>query len=295
MLRRLPYLIPPLATAALFYGLILCRTPHAIQPKMASAPAATPATPEGREPSPAEREIQRQRLALFFGKDDRSFVQQPYPAPYAAIGRLETAAGSTCTATLVSDTLAVTAAHCFLMEPRRIDPGKWFYTAYHAGAFGAKYAVIGQTFHPRFRKGLRYKGDDVYIDPAAAAYDIAWLRLEKIEGIAPQPLPILDKNLDTLKKTLGATNYRASQAGYAEDHDDRLTTHRGCLITELRSNNTFYHQCDTLSGDSGSPLFADTPAGPRLIAVQSSAPDWFNRGIADNVAVSILQLPPAPN
>ncbi|MBE9607789.1 trypsin-like serine peptidase [Chitinilyticum piscinae] len=292
MLRRLPLYLPIAATAGLFASLIWCtRTPDSRAPA-ASTPAATPNnSPSASAP---QDETTRQRLALFFGKDDREFIAPLYASPFAAIGRLETVAGSTCTATLVSDTLAVTAAHCFLMEPRKIDNGKWFLAGYHAGQYGAKYAVKGQVFHPRFQKGLRYKGEDVYIDPSAAAYDIAWLKLEKVEGIAPQPLALLDPKLDTLKTAFNSTQWRVTQAGYAEDHDDKLTAHRHCLVTQLRDNHTLYHQCDTLAGDSGSPLFIATTQGPRVIAVQSSAPDWFNRGVADNVAVTVLQLPKPP-
>ncbi|WP_081687037.1 trypsin-like serine peptidase [Chitinilyticum litopenaei] len=290
MLRHLPVFLAIAAAAGLFLGLLWCRDQaHPPRP-----PVVAPAHPSPAPTPAVADDVARQRLALFFGRDDRQFIAAPYPQPYAAIGRLETAAGSTCTATLVGENLAVTAAHCFLMEADRLDPGRWFYAGYHRGKYQARYRVLEQVFPPRFRRGLRYQGDDVYIEPEAAAYDIAWLKLEKAEGIAPEPLPIMGKNMDTLKRTLKATAQRITQAGYAEDHDTQLTSHRHCRITELRENRTLFHQCDTLAGDSGSPLFVETAEGPRLIAVQSSAPDWFNRGLADNVAVTVLQLPKPP-
>ncbi|BCL76711.1 serine protease [Jeongeupia sp. HS-3] len=232
--------------------------------------------------------------ALFFGQDNRVAIAAPYAAPYAAIGQLETRAASTCTATLVAPDLAVTAAHCFLMDKGKLDAGRWFKAGFHKGKYQARYRVVDQVFHPKFRAGLVYKGDDVYIEPSAARYDIAWLKLERADGAAPAPIPLFNGDRQTLAQALKTAGNKATQAGFAEDHDDILTAHRGCRITRFRSNNTLYHRCDTLSGDSGSPLFIDTADGPQLIAVQSSAPDWFNRKKADNVAVTVLQLPERP-
>ena len=47
------------------------------------------------------------------------------------------------------------------------------------------------------------------------------------------------------------------------------------------------HQCDTLPGDSGSPLMLRTDAGWQLIGVQSSAPAAKDRWRADNRAISV--------
>lgn len=236
----------------------------------------------------------KENKALFFGQDDRVFIQAPYAQPFAAIGLLETAAASTCTATLVAPDLAITAAHCFLMEAKKLDAGRWFKAGFHDGEYQARYQVLSQSFHPRFKKGLVYKGEDVYIQDSAAAYDIAWLKLKLIEGKAPKPLPLFSGNKAELKTMIAASQSLVTQAGFAEDHDTKLTAHKDCKITRLRPNNTIYHRCDTLAGDSGSPIWLNTRTGPQIIAVQSSAPDWFNREKADNVGVTVLQLPPKP-
>jgi protease YdgD len=236
----------------------------------------------------------KENKALFFGQDDRVFIQAPYAQPFAAIGLLETAAASTCTATLVAPDLAITAAHCFLMEAKKLDAGRWFKAGFHDGEYQARYQVLSQSFHPRFKKGLVYKGEDVYIQDSAAAYDIAWLKLKLIEGKAPKPLPLFSGNKAELKTMIAANQSLVTQAGFAEDHDTKLTAHKDCKITRLRPNNTIYHRCDTLAGDSGSPIWLNTRTGPQIIAVQSSAPDWFNREKADNVGVTVLQLPPKP-
>lgn len=246
-------------------------------------------------PAISVAETAQERLALFFGKDDRVFITAPYAQPYAAIGKLETRAGNRCTATLVAPDLAVTAAHCFLMVPRKLDKGQWFWAGYHEGKWQARYQVLGQVFHPRFRKGLEYKGEDVYIQPDVSALDIAWLKLKLVDGMAPDPMPLYSGNhIDDLQTRLGQYASRVIQAGYAHDHNQVLTAHKGCLVTGVVDDNTLEHQCDTLSGDSGSPLWLETEKGPLLIAVQSAAPDWFNRDKADNTAVTVIQLPRRP-
>lgn len=245
--------------------------------------------------SQARAETAEERLALFFGKDDRVFVPVPYVLPFAAIGKLETVDGNRCTATLVAADLAVTAAHCFLMVPRKLDKGKWFWAGYHDGKWQARYRVLTQVFHPKFRNGLEYKGEDVYIQPEVSALDIAWLKLKLVDGTEPRPMPLYRGNhADDLLALIQLHGNRVTQAGYAHDHNQWLTAHKDCLVTRVIEDNTLEHQCDTLSGDSGSPLWLNTKDGPLLVAVQSAAPDWFNRDKADNTAVTVIQLPRRP-
>lgn len=237
----------------------------------------------------------KQNLKLFFGEDNREFVPAPYPGPYAAIGKMETVNGDRCTATLVTPDLAVTAAHCFFMNKGRMEAGKWFWTGYRAGQWQGRYRVVDQIVDQRFHKGLQYKGDDVYILPKVSHWDIAWLRLEFVDGQRPQPMPLYSgKNADALLALIQQQDSKVTQAGFAYDHHEYLTTHRGCQVNSVVEDNTLEHRCDTLAGDSGSPLWLQTQKGPVLIAVQSAAPDWFNRDKADNTAVTVLQLPKLP-
>jgi protease YdgD len=268
-------------------SLALTQNQPVAQAALVMEPAASLAQTE-------DAELATQRLALFFGADDRVIVPAPYPVPFAAIGQLITKNDYTCTATLVAPDLAVTAAHCFMMEAKRADAGQWFMAGFNQGEYQAKYQIVDQVFHPAFKKGLQYKGEDVYILPQAAEHDIAWLKLKLVDGEPPKPMPIFSGNRETLDAAFKTAKMKLNQGGFAEDHDAILTAHLGCTLSEFRSNNTLYHRCDTLSGDSGSPIWLSTPKGPLLIGVQSSAPDWFNREQADNVGVTVLQLPAQP-
>jgi V8-like Glu-specific endopeptidase len=62
-----------------------------------------------------------------------------------------------------------------------------------------------------------------------------------------------------------------TQSGYPVDHLDTLYTHTDCIVTGW-AQTSVSHQCDTLPGDSGSPLMLKTDNGWQLIGVQSSAP-----------------------
>ena len=51
------------------------------------------------------------------------------------------------------------------------------------------------------------------------------------------------------------------QAGYSADSFAELTAHEGCGATDLFDDGTFFHDCDAIDGDSGSPIFRRDPAG----------------------------------
>ena len=78
-----------------------------------------------------------------------------------------------------------------------------------------------------------------------------------------------------------------TQSGYPEDHLDNLYSHQDCIVTGWAQNSVLSHQCDTLPGDSGSPLLLKTADGWQVIAVQSSAPGPQDRWRADNRAIAV--------
>ena len=78
-----------------------------------------------------------------------------------------------------------------------------------------------------------------------------------------------------------------TQAGYPADHLDDLYSHQNCKVTGWAQQGVLSHQCDTLPGDSGSPLLLKTADGWQLIAIQSSAPAAKDRYRADNRAPAV--------
>lgn len=224
---------------------------------------------------------------LFFGHDDRVHVADPENSPWDAIGQLETASGNLCTATLISPHLALTAGHCLLQPPRGkpdravalrfiSQKGKWRYEIHDIE--GRVESTLGRR--------LKADGDGWIVPAGAAPHDFGLVILHNPpSGITP--LPLFEGDRDALTAALKASNRQVTQSGYPEDHLDDLYTHTGCLITGWAQKTVLSHQCDTLPGDSGSPLMLKTDSGWQLIAVQSSAPAAKDRYRADNRAISV--------
>ena len=224
---------------------------------------------------------------LFFGQDDREPVDKPMLTPWNAIGQLETASGNLCTATLIAANMALTAGHCLLTPPRgRPDKavalrfiaqnGEWLYEIH---------AIQGYVSNTLKQK-LKADGDGWLVTPAAAAWDFGIIVLQYApSGITPLNLFHGDKN--ALTQALKTADRQVTQSGYPEDHLTTLYTHRNCQVTGWPQQNVLSHRCDTLPGDSGSPLLLQTDAGWQLIAIQSSAPAASDRERADNRAIAV--------
>ncbi|ATM78384.1 serine protease [Serratia fonticola] len=227
---------------------------------------------------------------LFFGKDDRIKVTETSGWPWQAIGQVETASGNLCTATLISPHLALTAGHCVLAPPGNLD--KAVSLRFISGSKGWQYQTenIETLVDKSLGKKLKADGDGWIVPPAAAAYDFALIRLKDNKPLAIKPLPLWQGDGKALTQTLKLAKRLVTQAGYPEDHLDDLYSHQNCKVTGWAQQGVLSHQCDTLPGDSGSPLILKTAEGWRLIAIQSSAPAAQDRYRADNRALSVTGI-----
>lgn len=224
---------------------------------------------------------------LFFGKDDRQAVSHTASAPWEAIGQLETESGNLCSATLISPHLALTAGHCLLAPPGK--PDKAVALRFISGNNGSwRYEIhnIEARVDPALGKKLKADGDGWIVPASAAPYDFGLIILRNPpSGIVP--VPLFSGSRKDLTAALKISGRHVTQAGYPEDHLDTLYSHTNCLITGWAQKNVLSHQCDTLPGDSGSPLLLNVNGEWQLIAVQSSAPAAKDRYLADNRAISV--------
>ncbi|EKN5910251.1 TPA: serine protease [Yersinia enterocolitica] len=230
------------------------------------------------------------QTTLFFGKDDRTAVTNGSQWPWQAIGQVETASGNLCTATLISPRLALTAGHCVLAPPGKIDRAVALRFISHNGHWKYQITSLETLVDTKLGKKLKPDGDGWIVPPAAAAYDYALIRLTNKKPLPIKPLPLWDGTANELTQALKQVDRKITQAGYPLDHLDTLYSHEDCLITGWAQQGVLSHQCDTLPGDSGSPLLLKNGEKWSLIAIQSSAPAAKDRYLADNRALAVTAI-----
>lgn len=228
-----------------------------------------------------------EKKTLFFGTDNRTPVTHTASAPWDAIGQLETASGNLCTATLIAPKLALTAGHCMLEAPQgKFDPPLVLRFISHQGKWRYEIHDIEGRVEESLAQKLKADGDGWIVPSRAAPSDFGLIVLRNApQGITP--IPLFQGNKQALNNALIAAGRSVTQAGYPEDHLDDLYAHTNCQVTGWSQTAVLSHQCNTLPGDSGSPLMLKTSNGWQVIAVQSSAPAAKDRYRADNRAIAV--------
>lgn len=232
------------------------------------------------ELGPPEQNFDR----AFFGSDDRVIIDAA-TAPWNMIGFVDLAEAS-CTGTLVGPAMVVTSAHCIVEDGQIDTPPVEFLAGFQNGAFVARSAVAGFHVAPG------------YIDGEQEGSDFAFIFLEERLGdqLGWMELGLLtDAEVADMQAGRGP---RILQAGYSYDQQGVLTGNLGCPFIELGADSTLIHECDTLQGDSGSPLFIEDGDGYRIIGVESRTdpqPDQpFDRNIAMYTEFLLQELATLP-
>ncbi|NDL62355.1 trypsin-like serine peptidase [Acerihabitans arboris] len=239
--------------------------------------------------SAAPAGLSKDQKALFFGHDHRQAITQPDEWPWQAIGQVETASGNLCTATLISPHLALTAGHCVLAPGGTIDKAVMLRFVAENQLWRYQTSAIETLVDAKLGQRLKPSGDGWIVPPDAAAYDFALIRLTKAFKKI-KPLPLWQGDHQELTLQLKQADRQVTQAGYPEDHLDTLYRHQNCQVTGWAQTEVLSHRCNTLPGDSGSPLMLYTLTGWRLIAIQSSAPLPKDRYRADNRALAVTAI-----
>ena len=188
-------------------------------------------------------------------------------SPWRRIGNLSIAGRKFCTASLISDTIVITAAHC-LWNTERND---WYPPEFiHFLAGYQQEDYVSHSKAKRLHPNPQYR-HQLSVDPKQLQQDWALLELEQPLGILVGYFNLKFFNpaqQQQVQKDLQAV----ALAGYRRDTKEALSLDASChleptaaqLPPAFLSNN-----CHGLSGDSGGPLLMFDSGEWQLIGVHA--------------------------
>jgi protease YdgD len=191
----------------------------------------------------------------FFGNDDRVEVD-PTAAPWNMIGFLDLSATS-CTGVLIGPVTVLTAAHCIAEDGAIVTPPVEFLAGYDRGNAVARSAAVGYHVPAGWLAGEQEGMDFAFVYLAEPiGHVVGWM---DVTGLGSTEIADL----------VAGGGPDIMQAGYSYDRDGVMTGNLDCPFVELGPSSTLIHECDTLQGDSGSPLFISDGGRYRIIGIES--------------------------
>ncbi|MEO1688786.1 MAG: trypsin-like peptidase domain-containing protein [Pseudomonadota bacterium] len=187
----------------------------------------------------------------------RRLLEAHEQAAFRGVGRLDMGDGY-CTATLFSETEAITAAHCLFDSRGRLRPtaSLWFRAGYRDGRHETVRQVRRAAVHPDYVwNGPRSTWKEI-------AADVALLELDA---------PVLTSALPNyLPARLPRAGGAVALPSYGRGRDEALSLQDPCTIL-ARDGAVATLDCRVDPGSSGSPVLARSPSGLRLVGVLSAA------------------------
>ena len=213
-------------------------------------------------------------LASAAQADEARMITEAEQPQWNAVGRLNVAGNRTCTATLISETEVITAAHC-LFHPVTHHQAAPDTIRFVAGFRQDSYAALVGVDAVALLPAYAYTG--LTADLTTISSDIALLHLSRpVLGHEAEPLAVQDLTAAELVDLLG----------YGRDRPQIASIRAGCSVLD-QVQGAWLLDCPVLPGLSGAP--AVVAGGQGLVAVVSSS-------VGTRVAgVQALLVPIAPH
>lgn len=203
--------------------------------------------------------------------------------PWKAVGRLDTATGGFCTATLIAPDLVLTAAHC----------------TYNSGT-GVSLKARDLMFRAGFRDGKAQAERKVLQIARLDSYDYAGTdHAQKIRtdaALLRLARPIATHIIDPfIVEPQAVTSGPVSVVSYGKGRSERPSLQKECQVLGA-DRGLVAMDCDVTFGSSGAPVFKRTGEKTRIASVISGTAsfggNWRTVGMAlpDTVAVLKAQM-----